>query len=59
MPCSCVIGPGVLIGPTKSLQSGVTEILAPESQMTGNVAAMCRDLRERSKDWRAMWRMVE
>jgi hypothetical protein len=52
-------GVRVLIGPTKSLQSGVIEILAPESQITGNVAVLDRDSRKQSVDWRAMWRMVE
>ena len=28
------------MGPTKSLRSGVMEILAPESQITGNVAGL-------------------
>jgi hypothetical protein len=49
----------VLIGPTKSLQSGVIEMLAHESHMTGNVAALGRGSQKRSKDWRAMRRMVE
>ncbi len=49
----------MLIGPTKSLRSGVIEMLAPESQITGNVAVFGRDSRKRSVDWRAMQRIVE
>jgi hypothetical protein len=47
------------MGPTKSLRSGVIEMLALESQMTGNVEVLGRDLRKRSVDWRAMRRIVE
>jgi hypothetical protein len=37
------MGPGVLIGQTKSLRSRVMEMLALESQITGNVAILGRD----------------
>ena len=36
MPLSCVIVPGRCSVPSKSLVSGVIEILAPESQITGH-----------------------
>ncbi len=46
-------------GSKKSLRSGVIEMLAPESQMTGNVEVLGRDSRKRSVDCRAMQRIVE
>ena len=47
------------MGPTKSLQSGMVEILAQESKITGNVAVLGRDSRKQSVDWGAMRRIVE
>ena len=45
-----------MFGPTKSLQSRVIELLAPESRITENVAVLGRDSRKQSVDWRAMKR---
>ena len=56
---SQLLWPWVLIGLTKSLQSGEIEMLAPESQISGNIAVLGRDSWKRSVDWRAMRRMVE
>ena len=41
------MGPGSVIGPMKSLRSGVIDMLAPESQMTGKAADADIALRKR------------